>query len=226
MVNKYLSRHTNLNSTKEAWELSWSKQKLHVADIIDLGRKVYNYFLFRFLRKYINSQTEFLEFGCGTATLGVMLAKKIKSYTGFDIADNALEKAAENFKKSGLQNFNFEVKDITNFNSDKKFDIVWSQGLIEHFNEPYKLIDSHLEVCKGGGRVIISVPASRSYHHLWYFLTRPIPLRRFWPWPDAIFIYKKMVDQYMKILANSYSQYHVTYIKPRILGLLVIIINR
>ena len=40
------------------------------------------------------------------------------------------------------------------------------------------------------------------------------------------FISKKMVDQYMKVLANGYSQYRVTYVKPKILGLLIIIIDK
>src|SRR3989344_6594745 len=133
MLNKYLNERTNLNSTKEAWEFAWFKQRSRVSDIINIGRRIYNYFLFRFLKKYINNQTEFLEFGCGTATLGVRLAREVKSYTGFDIAENALKEAVENFKKSGLNNFSFEIKDITKLQSDKQFDIVWSQGLIEHF---------------------------------------------------------------------------------------------
>ena len=226
MLNKYLNERTNLNSTKEAWEFAWFKQRSRVSDIINIGRRIYNYFLFRFLKKYINNQTEFLEFGCGTATLGVRLAREVKSYTGFDIAENALKEAVENFKKSGLNNFSFEIKDITKLQNDEKFDVVWSQGLIEHFAEPHKLINSHLMACRRGGLVIISVPARYSYHYLLYMLTRLNFLRKFWPWPDQIFISKKMFNQYMKILEGNYYSYKVIYLKPRILGLLIIIIEK
>ncbi|MBI5765892.1 class I SAM-dependent methyltransferase [Candidatus Falkowbacteria bacterium] len=226
MFKKYLNRHTDLDSSQKAWEYSWCRQSFGAARIIDLGRRVYNYFLLRFLKKYINNQIELLEFGCGTATLGIMLAKNIKSYTGFDIAGNALKEAEENFRKNGLQNFSFEVKDITNFDYDKKFDLVWSQGLIEHFQQPYKLIDAHLKVCKDGGAVIISVPAYHSYHYIWYLLTRSKWLRRFWPWPDVIFISEKMFNEYMDRLENSYSQYKITHLKPKILGLSILVIKK
>src|SRR3989344_1899607 len=108
MLNKYLNERTNLNSTKEAWEFVWFKQRARASDIIDIGRRIYNYFLFKFLKKYINNLTEFLEFGCGTATLGVKLAPEVKSYTGYDIAENALKEARENFRKNRLKNFSFE----------------------------------------------------------------------------------------------------------------------
>lgn len=226
MFEKYLEKHTDLDSSQKAWEHSWRKQSFGGARIIDLGRRVYNYFLLRFLKKHVNSQIEFLEFGCGTATLGLKLAPGVKSYSGFDIALNALKEAEENFKQSGLKNFDFAVKDITDFNCDRKFDLVWSQGLIEHFPEPHKLIDAHLQACKEGGKVIISAPAKNSYHYLWYLLTRSKWLRRFWPWPDEIFISKKMFNEYAGVLKNSYSQYGISCVKPRILGLSILIIKK
>ena len=226
MFNNYIKEHTNLDSSQKAWEHSWQKQASGATRIIDVGRRVYNHFLFLFLEKYIGSEVEFLEFGCGTASLGLRLAPRLKSYTGWDIAANALKEAEDNFRKSGLNNFRFEMKDVTDFKSEKKFDVVWSQGLAEHFQEPHKLINAHLQACKEGGRVLVSVPARNSYHHLWYLLTRPKQLRRFWPWPDEIFISKKMFGQYMAILEEKYRRYHVTFVRPRILGLSVLVIEK
>ncbi|MFA5029365.1 MAG: methyltransferase domain-containing protein [Patescibacteria group bacterium] len=226
MLDQYLNKNTDLDSSQKAWERSWCKQSFGFARVIDVGRRIYNYFLLRFLKNHINGQAEFLELGCGTATLGLKLAHYVKAYTGFDIALNALQEAEKNFRNSGLSNFSFAIKDITNFDCEQRFDVVWSQGLIEHFPEPAKLIDAHLQACKRGGKVIISVPARNSYHYIWYLLTRPKWLRRFWPWPDEIFISDKMFKEYLKLLVNDYQKYTLTSLRPRFLGLSILIIEK
>lgn len=214
-----------LNAGENSWENYWNFASSSL-NIINLGREAYNFFLFRFLKKYINKQTDFLELGCGTASLGFMIAKKANSYTGFDFAKNALSEARDNFEKAGLKNYCFEIKNILDFEYEKNFDIVWSQGLIEHFDNVPFLISAHLKMAKEGGLVIISVPARYSYHHFWYILTRSNLLRIFWPWPDAIFISKKMFAEYMKILNISPSKFKTVYLKPKILGLIILIVNK
>ena len=226
MIRQFIERHTHLDSSKQAWENSWNEQVHGEAGIILLGRKVYNHFLTWLLKKYIDQETDFLEFGCGAATCGVLLARDVKSYTGFDIAENALDEARKNLEKAGVTNYHFELKDITNFESDKKFGVVWSHGLIEHFTRPAELIDNHLKVCQTGGYVVISVPVKHSYHHLWYFLTRFKPLRKFWPWPDQIWISRKNFRQYMTLLKNSYTSYKIIRPWPWVLGLVVLVIKR
>ena len=125
-----------------------------------------------------------------------------------------------------MTNFDFELRDITVGEFPKKFDLVWSQGLIEHFNDPASVIGAHLQACGDGGKAIIVVPAKYSYHHIWYLLTRPKMLRRFWPWPDGIFISRKMFTDYMVTLMGGYSRYRIVSLKPRILGLLILVIER
>jgi dolichol-phosphate mannosyltransferase len=217
----------NLDSGKESWEKSWKKQSSSF-NVISIGRKVYNYFLYRFLKKYLQKDINFLEFGCGTASLGLALSKEIRSYTGYDIADNALEEARKIFKGNNVKNYHFKNQNILNLANDEKCDIVWSQGLIEHFDLEMipALIDAHLRMCKKDGYAIISVPAKYSYHHLWHFLTRPGMLRRFWPWPDQNFISKKNFVESMEKLSTRYNSYKVTHIKPFVLGLTILVIRK
>ena len=214
-----------LNSSRNVWENCWEKQHAHF-DIIGWGRKVYNFFIFNFLEKFISKQTDFLELGCGTASLGIKLASHIRSYTGFDIAANVLKQAEEDFKKRCLNNFVLERKDIFNLENNKKYDVVWSQGLVEHFEATEKLIEIHLDLCKEGGVVIISVPAKYSYHHLWYLVTRFKSLNRFWPWSNQIFISKKDFRRCLGLLANQYQGYQITNTRPYFLGLTVLVINK
>lgn len=217
--------YKNLNIGEELWEKCWKEQN-SLFNIIGFGRRIYNFFLFRFIKKYINEKTDFLEFGCGTASLGIKIAEKVNSYTGIDFEQNILRGACADFERAGLKNYCFEVKNVLNFESKKKFDIVWSQGFIEHFDDPSFLICKHLKMLKEGGRAVMSVPARYSYHHFWYMLTRFKLFRRFWPWPDAIFISKKMFSGFMEKLNINSSRYEVVYLKPRILGLLILIVDK
>lgn len=218
--------YSDLNSNKTSWEKCWQNQYSRI-NIIDFGRQIYNFFLYRFLKKFINKQTDFLELGCGTASLGLKLAEEVNSYTGFDIASNILDKARENFISNNIKNFSLEEKDILTLSEEeKKYNLVWSQGLIEHFENTEKLIDIHLRLCEKGGRVVISVPAKYSYHHLWYILTRLGPLKKFWPWTDCIFISKKYFTEKMKLVKSDFSSFEVIYLRPRILGLIILIIKK
>ena len=53
------------------------------------------------------------------------------------------------------------------------FDLVWSQGLVEHFTNTELIIREHFKATKPGGTVLISVPYTYSYLNIWYWLTRP-----------------------------------------------------
>ncbi len=50
---------------------------------------------------------------------------------------------------------------------DESFDLVFSQGLIEHFKNPNKLISEKVRVTKRGGFIIIDVPQRYSLYHLY-----------------------------------------------------------
>lgn len=226
MIRDYIKRKTSLDSGRKEWESSWSKQRSGLTDVIGVGRKVYNYFLFKFLNKHINRDVRFLELGCGQASLGLTIAPKVKTYTGFDIAQNAIEEAQNSFVSKKINNYCFKLRDMRDSADDESFDLVWSQGLVEHFNDVTGAIKAHLDLCGPGGKVIISVPAKNSYHFIWFLLTRPRILRFFWPWPDALFLSQKDFRGHMEKLSGQFADYEVFYLRPRFLGLLILLINK
>lgn len=138
---------------------------------IGAGRTVYNYFYLSRLKPYFRSDSKFLEIGCGTGSLLKQLARFLPQFSvGLDIAENALIKG-----KSGQ-----DGDIIAWFRDcfalpfpDNTFDIVWSQGLHEHFSAPEKIIAEEYRVCKPGGYVLIGVPHKYSYPFIWYLVTRP-----------------------------------------------------
>ena len=62
------------------------------------------------------------------------------------------------FAKAGIPVELFE-RDLFSDNSDlPKFDIVFSLGLIEHFDEPGIVVEKHLGLLKSGGLLLLGVP--------------------------------------------------------------------
>jgi len=215
-----------LDSSKSMWEKCWESQSFSKINVIDYGRKIYARALKKLFQDQIHPDAEFLELGCGTAALGTIIASSIKKYTGFDIATNALASAKKKFKTHHIENYQLEEKDIFHSSGEKKFDVVFSQGLVEHFENTSEVIDIHLKHCKKGGMVYLTVPARFSYHFIWHVLTRPKFMRRFWPWADCIFLTKKDFKKSMTQLTEQYEYFVVQYLPPSILGVLVLIIKK
>lgn len=68
------------------------------------------------------------------------------------------EQTLETFSKAGLPVEVFE-RDLFSDNSDlPKFDIVYSLGFIEHFDDPEKVVAKHLDLLKPGGILLLGVP--------------------------------------------------------------------
>jgi len=176
----------------EQWQEIWERHNA-VDTVIDCGRTVYNFFFRRILRKYLTNSSNMIELGCGRASLSLSLVPEIGSLTGADISDVAVTQANSYALRKGLRNTRFIVADCTNLGSDfdEKFDFSWSQGLIEHFDDSTAITGQHYTSLRPGGVALISVPYRYSYHNVWYTLTRPRLLRRFWPWTEQKFFDKK-----------------------------------
>jgi 2-polyprenyl-3-methyl-5-hydroxy-6-metoxy-1,4-benzoquinol methylase len=113
--------------------------------------------------------------------------------------------------------------DLFRVPTERSFDIVWSQGLIEHFEDPAAVVCRHVECCRPGGIVLISVPWRYSYFTPWYLLTRSRMLRRFWPWSQQRFHTKASLEALMTGVPRSeYREFRVRLLQPCILGIILL----
>lgn len=208
----------NPKKLEQDWEAVWSREGL-LSKAISHGRDIYNYFFRRFLRRYTRPKTRFLELGCGTATLTLSLAPELAQVIGIDISDEALRLSQRNADDLGVKNTVFLKGDCLNLQFENEFDIVWSQGLMEHFEHPELVAREHYKAAKKGGVALISVPYKYSYHTLWYALTRPKFFRRFWPWTDQVFLDK---EELLKIGRMMTPLARVHLLKPTVLGIAVL----
>jgi SAM-dependent methyltransferase len=197
------------------WDTVWSREGV-LTSVVNAGRKIYNSFWLRHIQVYLRPDTRMLEVGSGTASLMLSVASRIREGIGLDISDEALRLGTELAQKNGVTNVFFKKGDCMNVPYENEFDFVWSQGLVEHFDHSVDIAREHLKATKPGGTVLISVPHSLSYFRVWYFLTRPRMLQRFWPWTEQKFFSKKeLLALGQKITPRS----RVFLIKPFFLGI-------
>src|SRR3989344_470989 len=172
------------------WNEVWSRQNL-LSRFVDFGRKIYNGFFLRIISAYLKTDSVMLELGCGTSTLLLLAAPKIKQAVGLDISAEALKISEANACLQNIANAAFVKGDCVNVPYKDEFDFVWSQGLIEHFADPERIAREHFKAVKPGGTVLIAVPYLYSYMYIWWIITRPKIFRSFWPWTEQVFFTQK-----------------------------------
>ncbi len=210
------------NNTEQyqEWNDIWSRQSL-MNTIVNKGREVYNNFFRKLLSSYLTRDTSLLEMGCGIATLSLSCAPYIRQLTGIDISEHALARAKTRAQKLGLANTAFERADCTQLPQKYigAYDVVWSQGFLEHFADPVQIARAHYDTLKPGGAALISVPQYYSYHTLWYNVTRPRILRFLWPWTDQMFYTKKELEHIGKAIT---PRARVFALRPWVLGIIIL----
>lgn len=120
----------------------------------------------RFDLNYLNKYV--LDVGCGDGRVSVELARKYGCQVlGLDYAEKRVAKAVVRSKK--LKCF-FMVKNIHDFLKvfqPKKFDLICCFEVLEHLEEPRKVLDKLRHLVAEGGHIIGSVPITgRSKRHL------------------------------------------------------------
>lgn len=191
-IREYTVNHMEIRKLDQEaeWQRIWVREGL-LTRMVNAGRHVYNYFFLRMFRRYLTKESRFLELGSGTSSLLIQIAPKVKEAVGLDITEASIKLSEDVARKAGTTNTHFILGDCLTYPFKEEYDVVWSQGLMEHFQDPVSIARSHYRALKPGGVALISVPYRYSYHHVWYILTRPKFLRFLWPWTDQVFYNKK-----------------------------------
>ena len=115
--------------------------------------------------KYIDKNI--LEIGCGIGTDSLSFAKNGANITCIDLSKKSLEICEKGFKQYNL-NAEFihcnaeEISDLKNL-VNKKYDLVYSFGVIHHSPNPEKIIENIYKVLKPGGELKIMLYATNSW---------------------------------------------------------------
>lgn len=147
-------------NSKEFWERHW--RELRFARYIPIRRwmAVNKKFDKLFKSTLKKGKKRILEIGCANGNWLVYFAKEFgyEPY-GVDYSEVGCKVAMKNLKLANVKGV-ILCEDIFQTSlKDEYFDIVYSMGLIEHFENPTKIIDKHLELLKKGGILIIEMPS-------------------------------------------------------------------
>lgn len=174
------------------WDSFWKEDNR----LINFGRRIYNAYFKRVILRYAGKEDSIAELGCGGATLARSICPHIWCYIGVDNSDSAFKLARKNTKN--LKNAAIVQLDILNLPNDiEPDDIVWSNGLLEHFNPPEPCLDAHWKLARK--YVIICVPWKYSYHYIWS------KLGKLWPWEKDMKFYtnKELLELARTKTANA-----------------------
>ena len=144
---------------KDFWETSWKKipfgKYQGIEKYLAINKKLDLLFK-QFLEK---GNKKVLEIGCAKAKKLIYFAKEFDyEVYGVDYSEKGVKIAKENLRIAGVEG-TILCEDIFQTTFEKEtFDIVYSMGLIEHFENPSRIIDAHIKLLKKGGTLIISIP--------------------------------------------------------------------
>jgi ubiquinone/menaquinone biosynthesis C-methylase UbiE len=105
-----------------------------------------------------------LEVGCGRGATLLNLVSRGALGAGVDYAESAIEFCKELQCEAGLENRSeFICADAFDLPFEAgKFDVVYSIGLIEHFESPERILAQQFRVLKPGGYLIVQAPQKYS----------------------------------------------------------------
>jgi ubiquinone/menaquinone biosynthesis C-methylase UbiE len=124
----------------------------------------YNSFPFNVLKRYKNIR--FLEAGSGDGETAIFMSKLGNKVIGIEIADNFLKMSNKKINRLKIKNIKFIKGDVRKMPfKDNYFDLIFSGGVIEHFNETFESLKEHIRILKKNGHILIGVPCKQGLHY-------------------------------------------------------------
>ena len=113
----------------------------------------------RLLRPIIERDMRVLELGCAPGKILAWTAARLGARaSGLDYSPRGIGWARTLFARLGLDG-DLRCEDVfqTTF-PQAGFDVVYSFGLVEHFDDPREIVSVHVNLARPGGKVLIAVP--------------------------------------------------------------------
>lgn len=143
----------NWRTTKEANYLHWTKDEpvnqiqLAFRNHWKLFQKIINFY------QVENNNYRSLEVGCGRGSLSAYFSEAGWNTSLLDISKEVISKAKKAFDNNQLKG-NFIVGDCLNLDFDNQFDLIFSIGLLEHFEDTYSVLKNQFDSLRPGGLFI------------------------------------------------------------------------
>jgi len=152
-------------SNKEHWDRYWREE---------VSSEIHKELLQQIFQRLDVSGKMILEVGAGGGLDSIALAKKGARVIALDYSSTAIDRIASNAAAHGvyLCPMIAEARNLP-FANDS-FDLVFHQGLLEHFANPLNLLLEQRRVIKRGGHILVDVPQRYNL----YTIEKRIAMRR------------------------------------------------
>jgi len=163
---------SDINDTvKEFWDnrpcnINHSDKEIGSKEYFDEVTKR-KYFVESHIKSFANfgvyKDKDILEVGCGIGTAAQSFIEHGARYTGIDVSVHSIELAKKRMEVYGLKGTIFEG-DIQSFMiPDKKFDLIYSFGVLHHIKDLESAIKNIHNMLKPGGQFKLMMYASNSW---------------------------------------------------------------
>ena len=148
-----------MGNEKERWDKFW---KYGDVGVTPTRRNLFK----RFKEIELPENAKILDVGCGSGTLAHFWKEQGYDVTGLDISDKSLEIT----RSKGVYCVKGDVTKRLPFDHNT-FDLVYSDGLLEHFVDPKPVLEEIFRVSKR--YVLTMVPRNTLYNLIHNIITRP-----------------------------------------------------
>jgi ubiquinone/menaquinone biosynthesis C-methylase UbiE len=193
-----------MREPKKTVENQWDE----IFKLYSLNNRDFAGFPFNVLSNF--KDLDFLEAGCGDGEIAIFMATDQNcKVTALDISDRFLE-----LTKSKI--ISRDVKNIKTIKGDVRkmpfkagtFDLIFSGGVIEHFEESIISLKEHTRVLKTNGHLLIGVPSKYGMH---YSLKIIMSLLKIW---DIGYEKSFGIKEFQEILKNENLEIQEKYYIP------------
>lgn len=101
--------------------------------------------------------------------LGYVASRYKLKATGLDFNPDA-EKVKRSMVAMGVPDFNYICSDFLLHTPTQKFDVVFSNGFIEHFSNYDEVLDKHVAYLNDGGSLLVMIPNKRYLRKVYGYL--------------------------------------------------------
>jgi SAM-dependent methyltransferase len=109
------------------------------------------------LTERLEQGIEVLDAGCGRGSALIALAERFPNsrFVGYDLCADAITHATRAARAADLHNLRFEVRDLTGYDEQTRFDLVASFDAIHDQKDPQGLIHSLFGALRSGGTYLV-----------------------------------------------------------------------
>lgn len=166
-----MKQNNKVLASKSHWDIvnARNSKSWNVLSNSKLLRSYYHFYLFQVLygifkkHEFDCKGKKIIEIGCAPGNYLVKFNKEFGfNVSGIEYSQDGYEKTVQNLEQYGIATNDIFLEDFFNddFISEREnsFDIVFSGGFIEHYDDPKKIIIRQLKLVNYGGYLICVIP--------------------------------------------------------------------